>query len=179
VRAAVITLGALGCLALAWRPSPPRLMWNTTASVPVGLYRLEPPGQPGLGDLVVVSPPPEIARLLADRDWLPSGVPLLKPVAAGPGQRVCRQGQAVTIDGLIVARAALEDARRRPLPAWEGCRRLAANEVFLLSPEVGSFDGRYLAMTPTTSILALAKPLLTARPDAEGRLGAPGTRARR
>nr|WP_232793213.1 S26 family signal peptidase [Caulobacter hibisci] len=151
-------------LALSWRPSPPRLMWNTTASVPVGLYRLDRANAPQPGDLVAVRPAPAIADLLAARGWLPAGVPLLKPIAAGPGQNVCRQGPVVMIDGLEVARAAIVDRVNRPLPVWRGCLRLRPNEVFLLSAEAGSFDGRYMGATPASQILAVARPVLTSSP---------------
>lgn len=63
----------------------PRLIWNETASVPVGLYRLHPVPAPHVGDLVAVRLPEREAMLLARRGYLPSGVPLLKPVAAVAG----------------------------------------------------------------------------------------------
>ena len=37
---------------------------------------------------------------MAARGYVPRGVPLLKPVAAVAGARVCRSGLAVTIDGV-------------------------------------------------------------------------------
>src|SRR6218665_2572879 len=104
MRRLVLGAGLLACLALAAAPRP-RLLLNTTASVPVGLYWLSPPSKIGVGDLVAVTPDPALAAFLDEGGWLPRGVPLPKPVAAGAGQSVCRVGQEVTIDGRVVARA--------------------------------------------------------------------------
>lgn len=159
-----LALGGVGCALLAWRPSPPRLMWNTTSSVPIGAYWLRPPGALRIGDIVAVDPPPLMARWLATRGLLPAGVPLLKPVAGLPGQIVCRTRDLVTIDGKPIGQAREHDRLGRPLPRWSGCHRLAQDEVFLmnaLSP--ASFDGRYFGATRRADVLARAE-----------RLGAPG-----
>ena len=76
-----------------------RLIWNATASTPVGLYRLQSVSPLHVGDLIVIRPPADIARML------PLGVPLLKPVAALSGQSVCRIGAAVTVDGMVLGKA--------------------------------------------------------------------------
>lgn len=74
-------------------------MWHASASTAIGLYRIDYIAQPSLGDLVVVPPPEPIARLLAERQCLPRGVPLMKHVAALPGQTVCRNGQTQIAQG--------------------------------------------------------------------------------
>ncbi len=152
--------GGAACLLLAWRPGPARLMWNATASVSVGLYRLSPADHLVVGDLVVVAPPPATAAFLARRGWLPLGVPLLKPIAARQGQRVCRTGGQVRIDGQLVARARIHDRQGRALPGWNGCRRLGAQDVFLLNAAApDSFDGRYFGVSSRTAVLARATPI--------------------
>lgn len=158
MRRVVLGLGFCACLALAAAPRP-RLMWNTTASVPVGMYGLSPPGRVVVGDLVVVRPDPGLAAVLAERGWLPRGVPLVKPVAAVAGQTACRSGLDVTLDGRLVARALAADGQGRSLPRWGGCRRLEAGEVLLLAPAPGSVDGRYFGVTGRGGILARARPL--------------------
>ena len=173
-RLIALGLGAVACGLLSWRPAPPQLMWNATSSVPIGLYRLVPPADLRIGDLVAVAPSPQLAALLSARGLLPSGVPLLKPVAALPGARVCRQGDVVTIEGAWVGTARGRDPRGRPLPTWSGCRRLADNEVFLMNAKVsGSFDGRYFGPTSRDDILARAEPLWS---PGQGRHGAGGGR---
>ncbi len=88
-------------------PSP-RLIWNASASVPVGLYRMSSVPAPKVGDLVAVLPPDQLAGFLAERHYLPRGVPMLKHVAGVSGQRVCRHGYRITVDGKY-----LGDARDR------------------------------------------------------------------
>ena len=48
-------------------PSP-QLVWNASASVPIGLYRVQPDPVPKVSDIVVVRPPETLVRFLADGD---------------------------------------------------------------------------------------------------------------
>ena len=57
--------------------------------MPVGLYVVERPIGLGVADLVVIRPPEPLAEFLADRAYLPRGMPLLKHVSALAGQSVC------------------------------------------------------------------------------------------
>ena len=142
----------------------PRLMWNASASTPVGLYRLHPAGRLRVGDLIADRPPPALARFMAVRHYLPLDVPLLKYIGALSRQTVCRQGLLVSIDGLHVATALMRDHARRPLPVWQGCRTLKPGEIFLLNSAVpDSFDGRYFGVLPLTTVTARAEPLWTER----------------
>jgi len=147
--------------------STPRLLWNATASAPVGLYRLRPAERLAIGDLVAVRPPEPIARALAEGGYLPSGVPLLKRVVALTATTVCRVGDTVTVEGILVAEARTRDHLGRALPVWSGCRRLGTGEVFLLNPHPDSLDSRYFGPFPTASVLSRAAPLwlIGAPPD--------------
>ena len=84
---------------LAFVHVSPKLIWNASASAPIGLYAVASDDDLAVGDLVVVDPPESLATYLAERGYLPEGVPLLKHVAALPGQRVCRDGAAVADGG--------------------------------------------------------------------------------
>lgn len=138
----------------------PRLIWNATASTPIGLYVLHPVAALHALELVAVRLPEPIARLLADGGFLPKGVPLLKHVMALPGQTVCRSGDAVTVDHVDVGAAHDRDHLGRPLPRWSGCHTLEPDEVFLMNPTVpDSLDGRYFGALPVGSIVARAVPL--------------------
>lgn len=140
------------------RPAP-RLVWNVSASIPVGLYAAHP-SAPKRGDLVAAHAPQRIARLMAERRYLPLRVPMLKHVAAVPGQRICRTGTAVLVDGLVVAHARLKDRSGRSLPRWSGCRTLRSGELFLLNPaSADSFDGRYFGPVSARSVVAVLEPL--------------------
>ncbi|MFO1116556.1 MAG: S26 family signal peptidase [Beijerinckiaceae bacterium] len=149
--------GVIASIAVA----PPKLLlWNASASVPIGLYALQPTDVAAVSDLLVVMPTEPLAAYLAERGYLPRGVPLLKRVAALPGQTVCRSDLTIVIDGNVLGRARKDDGMGRPLPNWQGCRVVASNEIFLMnwqSPD--SFDGRYVGAVPRSSIFARAMPL--------------------
>lgn len=113
-------------------------------------------------DLVVVAPPPPLADFLAEGGYLPRGVPLLKRIAAVGGQRVCRTGRVVTVDGATIATALDRDRRGRLLPQWSGCLTLTPDQVLLLNRDVpDSLDGRYFGPLPTSTIVGQARPIWT------------------
>jgi conjugative transfer signal peptidase TraF len=144
----------------SWIHPAPQLIWNASASVPIGLYAVDPPRAPKAADLVVVSPPASLAQFLAGRGYLPVGVPMLKHIGAGPGQVVCRYGRAVRIDGAPVGEALATDRLGRPLPVWQGCLTLSAGQIFLFNQGVrDSFDGRYFGLVSTGQILGRARPI--------------------
>ncbi|WP_200410612.1 S26 family signal peptidase [Komagataeibacter oboediens] len=143
----------------------PRLLWNSTASVPVGLYRLRTDSSLHVGDLAALHLPDRLALLLSQRGYLPLGVPLLKPVAALPGQAVCRTNRSITIDGKSVGDAMTSDHRGRPLPVWQGCRRLEHDEVFVMNEaEPHSLDGRYFGPLPASTVMGRAIPIWVTPP---------------
>ncbi len=138
----------------------PKLIWNASASVPIGLYAVHPAGALQPGELLVVTPPEPLATFLDARRYLPKGVPLLKHIAAQPGQTVCRTGDTISIDGIAVGAALDRDHLGRSLPVWQGCRVIAAGEVFLMNRQsVASLDGRYFGPLPTTTIVGRADPI--------------------
>jgi conjugative transfer signal peptidase TraF len=168
-RAAMLVATAFGASAAAIPPAidpSPRLIWNASASVPIGLYIIEPATQLQVDDLVVVRPPEDVAAFLAEGGYLPRGVPLLKRVMALPGQTVCRIGRAITVDSLAVGDARERDSHGRALPLWQGCRIIAEGDVFLMNRQsADSFDGRYFGPLPVASVVGRAKPIWIARED--------------
>ncbi len=144
----------------------PRLMWNASASVPVGLYALRPIDDLTIGDLVAVTPPEPLAQFVTVRGYVGPGVPLLKRVTALPGTRVCRTGATITVDGQVLGEARARDSLGRPLPDWRGCRLVGEGEVFLMNRDAeDSLDGRYFGQLPVSSVTARIVPLWT---DAAG-----------
>lgn len=140
----------------------PRLIWNASASVPVGLYAVLPASSPQLGDLALVDPPGVLGRFLDQRDYHPSGIPMLKRVAALPDQLVCRTGMTIRIDGMAIADARAEDSKSRTLPTWYGCHRLRQDEVFLLNADASdSLDGRYFGPLPVSALRGRAVAIWT------------------
>jgi conjugative transfer signal peptidase TraF len=149
---------ATGLSALC-HPSP-SLIWNASASVPIGLYRIRPAETLYVGELVVAMPPEPLAGYLADRGYLPKGVPLLKHILALAGQTVCRTGDTISVDGAPVGRALAGDWRGRNLPIWRGCQVLAAGRVFLMNVQSAhSLDGRYFGPLTASAIVGRAVPL--------------------
>ncbi|QBE94057.1 S26 family signal peptidase [Sphingomonas paucimobilis] len=141
---------------------PVALVWNASASVPLGLYRVARTGTLRPGEIVVVRPAPDLARLMATRRYLGLGALLMKPVGATAGHVVCRSGSTITIEGKPVATALRTDRLGRPLPVWSGCRHLTPGTIFLLARSVpDSFDGRYFGPISTSRIVGRAVPVWT------------------
>ncbi|MFG1352362.1 S26 family signal peptidase [Xanthobacter autotrophicus] len=158
----ITTVASVGVAYVATVPTPLKLIWNVSASVPVGLYSVEPADHLEVTDLVAVMPPPPLAAFLIARGYLGEGTPLLKRVMGLPGQEVCRLGEAITIDGVPLGEALPRDRTGRDLPVWQGCRRIAPGHLFLMNPDVGdSLDGRYFGQIPATTVIGRAMPLLT------------------
>ena len=157
---------AVNLIAIAvWIDPPPRLIWNASPSVPIGFYTVRPAGALRVGELAVVAPPERVARFMAERGYLPIDVPLIKPVAALPGQRVCRIGRTITIDGVALAEAQDRDRFGRALPDWQGCQVLADDTLFFMNPARGdSLDGRYFGPLPASTVIGRATPLRTRAP---------------
>lgn len=143
-RARIALVAAAGAVLLAsGGTSPPRLVWNASASSPQGLYSVVR-GKPRVGAFAVAWPPDSAARLARARGYLPEGVPLVKTVAAGEGDRVCASGTAVVVGARLVAARRPVDSAGRPLPWWSGCRALARDELWLHGAgDRASFDSRY------------------------------------
>lgn len=167
-RASVIALAAAGpafaslFVATALLSPRPRLIWNASASAPIGLYAIDVDGPFTAGDLVAIDTPEPLAVFLARRRYLPKGVPLLKHIAGMPGQTACRFGLAITLDGVRLGDALTRDRAGRALPAWRGCHRIMAGEFLPMNARVrDSFDGRYFGVLPSTRIIGRAVPVWT------------------
>lgn len=164
-RPACVLLAAFGFVSLA-APAVLRphrmIMWNASASVPVGLYLLEATDARYVSELVAVVPPEPLASFLAAGDYLPRGVLMLKRVLALPGQTVCREGLVVTVDKVAVGMALERDRRGRALPVWQGCRVVPEDALFLMnSRSADSLDGRYFGPLPRSAVIGRAHPVWT------------------
>jgi conjugative transfer signal peptidase TraF len=155
VAAVLSGVALIGISAIAYAPL---LVWNASASAPIGLYRVTS-GALERGDLVLVRPTNHIAKLAAERRYLPMGVPLIKRIAAMGGDDVCVFNGAVIINGEIGARQLEVDHEGRPMPRWDECRALDADEIFLLLKPADSFDSRYFGPVPRPQIIGRLAPL--------------------
>lgn len=155
-------VAVLGVAVAAVVTAPKRLLWNASASAPVGLYVLRSARPLRVGELVVVQAPEPLARFMAARRYLPLGVPLLKQVIALPGAKVCRFGDVILVNGQTVGFALVKDRLGRPLPVWQGCRAIPHDQVFLMNRTVrDSFDGRYFGLLSAELVVARAVPIWT------------------
>lgn len=152
-------VGALIVLLSLATFSPPRplLIWNVSASAPVGLYRIGGPDAVAAGDMVAARVPGRWRRLAGERQYIPVNVPLVKRVAAVPGDRVCAIGETVIVNGRRVARRRQADRRGRPMPWWTGCVTLRDGMLFLLMSAPDSFDGRYFGPTEAGDVIGRAR----------------------
>jgi conjugative transfer signal peptidase TraF len=158
----VLTAAALATLSVGARVPQPVLIFNATASAPVGFYALADQGANDRGNLVLARLPPFVRGLAARRGYLPEQIGLVKRVAAVSGDRVCSTGATVTINHRPMAKVLAVDSQGRTLPHWKGCLVLRANEVFLAMPDVStSFDGRYFGPIDRSAILGRLTPLCT------------------
>ena len=136
----------------------PHLVWNASASVAAGLYRVVS-GVPERGDFVLVRIPKSIESLAAMRGYLPAGAPLIKRVAAVAGDDVCAFDGAIIVNGKIVACRRKADRAGRSLPRWNECRALAGGEFFLLGDAPDSFDSRYFGPVTSARTIGRLAPL--------------------
>lgn len=163
-RRTIILAGTVAAAALlsAALPVSRMLVWNTTASVPTGLYHIRGTAGLHVGERVAIDPPPHLRRFLAARGYLPGGVPLLKEIAALPGDTVCREGSLITINGKPAGIARDSDSSGLALPEWQGCQTIAADALFVMNRRApDSFDGRYFGPLPRALLIGRASPVWT------------------
>lgn len=146
---------------------------NTTASAPVGLWRVQEAVTYQKGDFVEVCPPDlSIIRVMVDKGYLATGncptnvITLLKPIAVGKGDIVTiRKGLPVSINGMF-----LPNTRSMPtIQAWpDGTYLTKENEIWLFSTySSGSFDSRYFGPVDISNIRGKAVPVLVIGDPAE------------
>jgi conjugative transfer signal peptidase TraF len=117
---------------------------NTSPSVAPGLY-LRSASEPAVGRIIDFRIPDNARPYVQGRtgnsgeNWY-----ILKPIAAGPGDRVDTTGEWLVINGHTMApMPPPADGGGRPLPIWRACRVLGADEFFVFSARIpNSFDSR-------------------------------------
>jgi conjugative transfer signal peptidase TraF len=144
---------------------------NDSASMPVGLWVERPaPAQLTRGLIVIWCAPNAGAfheaheRGYMDDGSCPSGyAPLLKPVAAIPGDTVRVDREGLRVNGVLLAhtQALQKDPRGRALPHLApGEYRVEPGEIWLVSTcHPGSFDSRYLGALDASRVRGTVVPL--------------------
>ena len=164
----------LGSGAIAFVANALELRINTTVSMPIGLYREEPP-RLERGAWVVFCLPEEPARLGRERGYLRQGFcsdgsqELMKEIAALPGDSVALSRAGLVVNGHPIPGTALRavDRGRRALPhAPFGERKVLPGELWVLGFDHSvSWDSRYFGPVPFDHIRAAAIPILTFAPE--------------
>ena len=138
------------------------LVINTSPSAAPGLY-LRSFDQPAVGKLVDFRIPLAARDYVRGRtgnggeDWF-----ILKPIAAGPSDRVDTTGAWLVINGRRVAPMPPEtDGQGRRLPLWRANRTLRADEFFVFSNRIpNSFDSRCYGPISREQISAVREALI-------------------
>lgn len=163
LRTVICAAFGVAAIALPVAMTPPvRLVYNATASAPLGWYVVVPVQEAGVGDVVLAHLPSSAARFADERHYLPESVPILKRVGAVAGQWVCVRNGVLTVDRELPVRLLERDGFGRPLTPWRGCHALKVDELFLLSHDSpASFDSRYFGPIPRRLVIGRAVALWT------------------
>ncbi|EIZ77987.1 peptidase S26 conserved region [Novosphingobium sp. Rr 2-17] len=151
-------IGLAASLDFAIQPAP-RIVWNASASAPIGLWRIHPNTRLRTGDMVLANTPETVRQLAARRRYVPANVPLVKRIAARDGDDVCAIGREIFVNGRPVAKRLSHDRAGRLLPGWQGCELLHDGRLLLLMDGPDSFDGRYFGPIDEDAVIGKATPL--------------------
>ena len=139
----------------------PLMLYPSSASLPMGLY-VRSFDQPDIGKIIAFAPPEVAKRYQKARGQdLPEGFLFMKPVIAGPGDRVCNSTQGLFVNDRLLAFIASHDAIGLALPIWQGCGQLGKGQYFTFSSYApNSFDSRYFGPIEVDEILGIYQPIL-------------------
>ncbi len=141
---------------------------NLTNSVPIGLYLISNGSD---AHLVEFCPPEPFGTLSRERGYrevsrfgCPDGAkPLLKPIAAKPGDVVIVSSSGIAVNGKPIPHTAAlhTDSAGRPIPAWPiGIYPVRSGVIWLASSfNTHSFDSRYFGPIQESAVLHHLRPL--------------------
>ncbi len=151
-------LGLMAIGALIFAPflgHQKRLVWNRTASTPIGLYWVKD-GPVAYDRWAVLSPKSDGSQWAQHNGYVGEDWPLVKQIAGLPGDKICRENEIILINGEVRAIALKQDDLQRELPVWSGCFMLSEDEIFLLNVHPKSLDGRYFGVTKRKDLDGIA-----------------------
>ncbi len=147
-------------------PPKPKLLYNPSASAPIGWYKLVDKSSLEIGDQVAAYAPGWARKLADERRYLPYEYPMIKTIWAGSGAIICTKNNRISVPNYPVITSLSQDSLGRDMPTLSGCFTLKADEYFLVSPDVqAGFDSRYFGAVHRESILGrveyLGNPKIT------------------
>lgn len=154
--AAIVALSALAITAVH---TPKLVILNESQSLPRGLYVRAVDQAADRGAIVAVAQPVPARSYLAGLR-MPADVPLLKRVAAVGGDIACATGGEVRLPDRTLA-VQPHDRLGAALPIWRGCKRLAADQVFVVGDTANSFDSRYFGPVSHRQVEGVFRELIT------------------
>jgi conjugative transfer signal peptidase TraF len=140
-----------------------QLVINTSPSVLSGLY-LRSVAAPAIGQIIDFRIPQAARNYIETRtghngeDWY-----IMKPIVAGPGDRVDTTGKWLVINGRQIApMPPNSDTGGRSLPIWRDNRILGPDQFFVFSNRIpNSFDSRCYGPIRRQEIDSVRKPWIT------------------
>jgi conjugative transfer signal peptidase TraF len=155
------------CLIGARLPAALGYCLNLTPSEPVGIYR-RLAGGAERGTLVLLNQPRDSASSFFGR-YLPVNIPLIKRIAAIPGDVVNAGARGVRINGILWPASAplthdQEGRSLRPYPF--GTYRVVAGQLWVMSNHPRGLDSRYFGPVTESSVISRLVPIVTwSNPD--------------
>ncbi len=134
---------------------PKILFWNTTYSVPRGLYMMVPLGNLKVGDYVLFMGTDEIRNLAVEREWMRKESLFLKRIGALAGDEysVSEATKFFHIKGEFMGTVRDVDSKGRELPHKVKGNQVVPPDHFLpVGDSTRSFDGRYYGPQPISTI---------------------------
>lgn len=156
---------------MIWGSSAAPVRINWSGSAPLGLYATSVKTSLSRADLVVVCLQGTLATRGRARGYLAAGScpngtsPILKQVFAIAGDEVELRGETFVVNGQVIGRSRRlgEDSRGRPLEALPFGRNVVREgEIWVLGIyRARSWDSRYFGPIPVSSVVGVARPILT------------------
>ncbi len=147
------------------------LYFNWSDSIPIGFYRSKPVTRITRGMLVITCYPDAVATLARARHYFRPGecdglAPLIKLIAAVPGDRVNVGPTSVAVNGIPLpnSKPLARDSLLRPMTRYPiGSYIIAPGTVWLEAPNPRSWDSRYYGPISTSYFRAEAFPVFTVK----------------
>jgi conjugative transfer signal peptidase TraF len=161
LRMGLSALALLGAVSICFANR--QIVIDTSPSVAPGLY-VRSSAAPAVGQLVEFRIPASVRSYIRSRtghdgqDWY-----LLKPVAAGPGDRVDTSAGELRINGRFVApMPPMRDGFGKLLPRWTHNCLMGHDEFFVFSSRIpNSFDSRCYGPLKRDEIESVRRPFIT------------------